>query len=288
MESLPKFLANPCLDVITSQIISHLDYPSVEVCSQVSQDFKIFINEDKRVWINLVKSLQKHEKLNPVWRQICESYKDLSLDIETIREFVATIDEYLRNGTEQFEDPIEYYGMMKQDFVKVDYLVEMFNQINPIAGFWLACTYGTLGIVEKIYTEDTNVNFAPESGITPLMASIVMNKMDIAEFLLDARRINILKQDANRLTAFMYACQYGRYDLVKKFIWGYGINLNAYEIDEDCKIGFRLAKNNNHLNVCGLLIEETNIRACAASATDDPTLYSDVQQVYQSFFGCFY
>ena len=85
MESLPKFLANPCLDVITSQIVSHLDYQSVEVCSQVSQDFKIFINEDKRVWINLVKSLQKHEKLNPVWRQICESYKDLSLDIETIR-----------------------------------------------------------------------------------------------------------------------------------------------------------------------------------------------------------
>ena len=137
MESLQSLLANPCLDVVTSKIISHLDYPSVVACSQVSQDFQSFLNNEKRVWINLVKSLQKHEKLNIVWTQICDSYIDFELDIETVKYFVSLMDQYLREGSEQFGDPIEYYGL-KKEFDKVDDLVFMYNQIEPSSCFWLA------------------------------------------------------------------------------------------------------------------------------------------------------
>ncbi len=283
MESLQSLLANPCLDVVTSKIISHLDYPSVVACGQVSKDFQSFLNEDKRVWINLVKSLQQHEKTNPVWAQICYSFQDLSLDIETIKLLVSILDEYLRNGSDQYEDPIAYYGM-KNEFDKVDYLVDMFSQVDPIGCFWLACTFGTLDIVEKVYAKGVDVNVSPEmTHCTALMASIINDRTDIAEFLLGNININILAVDAIGKTAFMYACEYGRYEIAKLFIRYYGINVNAYESDQDCKVAFQLAKANGHFSILGLLLEETNIKSCCKS---EPSLQYEVQQV-SFIFECF-
>ena len=274
---MEKLLGNPCLDVVTSKIISHLDYPSVVACSQVSQDFQSFVNNEKRVWINLVKSLQKHEKLNIVWTQICDSYQDFELDVETVKYFVGLIDSYLREGSEQFGDPIEYYGL-KKEFDKVDDLVFMYNQVDPSSCFWLACAFGTLEIVEKIHTKDTKSNVATETGITALMASIINDKKDIAEFLLDNAKINQIARDASGKTAFMYACEFGRYEVAKMFIRGYGINVTAYEENEDIKNAFLLAKANGHLNIIGLLLEETNISKCT-----EPWFQNEIQQVSYIF-----
>ena len=258
---MENLIYNESLDVLTSKIFSFLDYPSVLAARKVSFNFRNFVDHDKDIWLNQVQLIQQYDniKLNPEWSQICKSFEDRSLDIETIKKFVKVMNMYVREGPE-FSDPIQFYDQ-KQRYEDVDYLIDLYHKEDKDKHgcFWRACAFGTVETVRRVYDSTIDVNVSIQGGLSALMASIIFDKTETSIFLLDHVNINSLAVDDTGRTAFMYACEYGRLEIVQAFVRCYGIQVNEEETNADVETGFKLAKVNGHSSILEYLLQETKV-----------------------------
>lgn len=92
----------------------------------------------------------------------------------------------------------------------------------------IAANYGSIECIEALIAYGANVRAKDHKGITALKYTIIGNKPECMNFLIDKYHVNITETDNNGYNAFMLAAEYGRLECIINLL-NHGAQINGAE-----------------------------------------------------------
>ena len=222
---LDEIITNEGLQLVTSQILKHLDLKSLNRCRQVSQKWKSAVEEEDCYWdLCLQVIIEKFENVESIcgyedrelaarlqydWIPMCsqEAFKKMNKSKDEFKDFVRFLQRFLLH--KQVVSPLEYAAQNGNiDIIKLGMEKGFaFETIKSPNSLHYACQNGQEEIVRYIFehcskggVEPVDLNKSdPLDGYSPFEHACQSSNLDLLDFFFDSAKSKGIKLSGSAL-----------------------------------------------------------------------------------------